>query len=996
MGIVSYINTMNRLYGSEQQVASLPYGSSQTYGAPEQIDMPNIQDLIREEGVQVGQQVKEGGRIYDTRKYFKPGGLVEPGVMHYAKTTPLYQKTTEYKKRKEAAEKGLVYDRETDTFREDIRKRRLVLKTIVPPERYKQIKSANPGMSEIELQKAYEKLTRNQQDGLVYTKRGVYPNRSGVINPSPAKLQELRHASKLPKSFKIIQDAKIKNPKTQKLWTFDEWKNASQTKRTYYLGLAKDYEGFRAKQKKWQKITQEQIGPRGYESVPGAFRGDKNGLLRWLRLAAEKENPNYKVWYKDGKAAGVYDKKADTVWRTHTTTTEFPNKKHKSIHKHKDFNKVHGKNGFFEMAKKFKYSAPDTVLGRYFVEYGKVPSYSEIYNFLTRPNSKATAKGYNALHKHHTSLVSGLPSRNIQLTLWDRNLNAENLMKRFNTLNDPNYKNMEWMDKELKKLNIRMKVGNKMLGVGETTIPTQLSKMKEATTKLFKERFKENPKLAEDLMKHLNIAKTAKGPAKFKAMQFVIGTIGTAAAASLFDKFGIDSAMADTGAKSSGVTTGDFFLAGAAPLATKKGRSLYGKAAKAALKSAGTIPGLLAIEAGIGPGIVASTGGTFGEAIASPLLLEGTIRDKRIYDELKKQGYSEDQIQVVKDSVMLRADTGNVGLESSMIPLQEIEHEGKTYTAGDPKLSNIASLYDEAAKVIAKEDEERLKKAKEFDYLQDTGFNTGGRVPFGKGKLVDIGRRKFMQWLLGAAGATVAAGTGLIKWGKVAGKGKTIIKAGDHIIQGTPGMPDWFIPLVNRITKEGTDVSKKLGTVEREIVHTKKINQFDEVTVYQDMNTGNVRVEYGSHIFNKEGKVIRPSNDLSTVHLEYKAPDVIESGKYKGQKTKSEFSAAESEPNYTRTGPDDADLTFEGINEVNKVEDLTTDVSPLKQFGTKKKLTHKDKVVAKKKQKYRQQLEEDTSTQADYIETKYGPGPEPDTSIDEFGNVIDEYGEIIE
>ena len=24
-----------------------------------------------------------GGRIYDTRKYFKPGGLVEPGVTHY-------------------------------------------------------------------------------------------------------------------------------------------------------------------------------------------------------------------------------------------------------------------------------------------------------------------------------------------------------------------------------------------------------------------------------------------------------------------------------------------------------------------------------------------------------------------------------------------------------------------------------------------------------------------------------------------------------------------------------------------------------------------------------------------------------------------------------------------------------------------------------------------------------------------------------------------------
>ena len=77
---------MNFRPGSEQQVAKqIPqFGIQGTYSAPEQIDMPNIQDLIREEGIQVGPQVKEGGRIYDTRKYFKPGGLVEPGVTHYA------------------------------------------------------------------------------------------------------------------------------------------------------------------------------------------------------------------------------------------------------------------------------------------------------------------------------------------------------------------------------------------------------------------------------------------------------------------------------------------------------------------------------------------------------------------------------------------------------------------------------------------------------------------------------------------------------------------------------------------------------------------------------------------------------------------------------------------------------------------------------------------------------------------------------------------------
>ena len=81
MDILTYIKRMNQLYGSEQQVAR--FGTQETYGAPEEIPMPNWRDLIREEGVQVGQQVKDGGRIYDTRKYFKPGGLVEPGVTHY-------------------------------------------------------------------------------------------------------------------------------------------------------------------------------------------------------------------------------------------------------------------------------------------------------------------------------------------------------------------------------------------------------------------------------------------------------------------------------------------------------------------------------------------------------------------------------------------------------------------------------------------------------------------------------------------------------------------------------------------------------------------------------------------------------------------------------------------------------------------------------------------------------------------------------------------------
>jgi len=41
----------------------------------------------------------QGGRVYDTRQYFKPGGIVEPGVTHYSK------------------DDELVYDRETKRMR---------------------------------------------------------------------------------------------------------------------------------------------------------------------------------------------------------------------------------------------------------------------------------------------------------------------------------------------------------------------------------------------------------------------------------------------------------------------------------------------------------------------------------------------------------------------------------------------------------------------------------------------------------------------------------------------------------------------------------------------------------------------------------------------------------------------------------------------------------------------------------------------------------------
>jgi len=89
--------------------------------------------------------------------------------------------------------------------------------------------------------------------------------------------------------------------------------------------------------------------------------------------------------------------------------------------------------------------------------------------------------------------------------------------------------------------------------------------------------------------------------------------------------------------------------------------------------------------------------------------------------------------------------------------------------------------------LTAQQWEVALQKYPELQYIipmRGVNYNAGGRVAFGAGS-IDKSRRAFMKWFAGITGATVAAGTGLIKWGKIAGKGKTVIKAGDTIIQGT-------------------------------------------------------------------------------------------------------------------------------------------------------------------------------------------------------------------
>jgi len=269
--------------------------------------------------------------------------------------------------------------------------------------------------------------------------------------------------------------------------------------------------------------------------------------------------------------------------------------------------------------------------------------------------------------------------------------------------------------------------------------------------------------------------------------------------------------------------------------------------------------------------------------------------------------------------------------------------------------------------------------------LGEPTYSDGGRIGFKDGTKFSPSKRKFLKGT-GAAVGVLSMLPFVGKFFKPAAKAvKTLTKVP---IESTGGMPVWFPKLVNKVVNEGTDVTKKLATVERETVHTTKIGAKgtyagDEVTVYRNLDSGNVRVEYGPPLLDEQGKIIRASNDNAIIQLEYKAPEIAEDASRKAGKeikTKSEFSAVESEPEVVSW---EGDIEWSGENVVNKVEDLMTDTSELQKYATGKKLTIKELSESMKKQKYKNKLETDTMEQVDYIENKGGEYASMEDILDE-------------
>ena len=201
--------------------------------------------------------------------------------------------------------------------------------------------------------------------------------------------------------------------------------------------------------------------------------------------------------------------------------------------------------------------------------------------------------------------------------------------------------------------------------------------------------------------------------------------------------------------------------------------------------------------------------------------------------------------------------------------------------------------------------------------------DTNERMPF------SMGRRAFLK-LMGGVGAGIGAlkAGALSMFGK--GTGKQAAKELTSVpINNIEGMPAWFKPLVNRVIKEGDDVTKKFAYKERQIVHKSQLPESKtDVLVYQDLSTGDVWVDIGAtkHGF-ADGKFGQP------VRLEYKASEVLEGPMKKGQptKTKEEFNVEEAE----FTGGHPENVKFEETT-VNEFGDHASDFREVERFATGK------------------------------------------------------------
>ena len=255
-----------------------------------------------------------------------------------------------------------------------------------------------------------------------------------------------------------------------------------------------------------------------------------------------------------------------------------------------------------------------------------------------------------------------------------------------------------------------------------------------------------------------------------------------------------------------------------------------------------------------------------------------------------------------------------------------------------------------------------------FEEFSKENRAEGGRIGFAAG--TDLKRRAFMKLIAALTGGAAAVKSGILSLGGKSAAKKTLIPI---TTSNAPGKPAWFDPLITRVLREGDDVTKTMSTKEREIVHRKKIDNETEITVTQDLDNNITRVDIDDATRNVTG-----FDDPPTVSLQVTG-EIVEEG---GQRTKPKFEAMENDYRNYATDPDGGYETEFVENVVDNTKDLTSDLTKIKSFATKKGPTMKEIVGSKKRRNNVKYANEKTSSYA----ADRGPDFDPTDYIDDMAD----------
>ena len=243
----------------------------------------------------------------------------------------------------------------------------------------------------------------------------------------------------------------------------------------------------------------------------------------------------------------------------------------------------------------------------------------------------------------------------------------------------------------------------------------------------------------------------------------------------------------------------------------------------------------------------------------------------------------------------------------------------------------------------------------------------GGIMRLGLKEGSGMSRRTFLKILGGAVSIPIIG-----KFFKPVKVGKTVKKLPVIQTDEVAGKPEWFDQLVNKVILEGDEVTKRFATKDREIVHMKKLDNDNEVMVYQDLDEGAVRVEYNS-ADNVYG---------DPVSLRYKKPNPDEGD----PRPAAEFDTAESGPVGRADGPDDYSIEIDEVGG-QSIKDLDSDVSALKEYATGQKPTMKEIVQKMKRKDKAKRISEGGESEMDAVIRRQGEFIENDlVDLDPFAS----------